>query len=47
MTELNTDYNTTELCDLELSDDDLSDEQLEGLSGGHHGGPIGPFPFWW
>ena len=46
MTELNTDYNTTELCDLELSDDDLSDEQLESLSGGHHGGPIGPFPFW-
>ena len=46
MTELNTDYNTTELFDLDLSDEDLSDEQLEGLAGGHHGEPIGPFPFW-
>jgi hypothetical protein len=46
MTELNTDYNTTELFDSELSDEDLSDEQLEGMSGGHHDGPIGPFPYW-
>ena len=40
MPEPNTDYNNTELFDSELSD-----EELEGMSGGNPV-PISRFPFW-
>ncbi len=50
MSELNTDYNNTELLDQELTDAELavSDEQLDGVAGGSNfkPHPIGRFPHW-
>ena len=31
---------------LKKAQSEVSDEELGGAAGGHHGEPIGPFPFW-
>ena len=32
--------------DLKKAQSEVSDDELGSAAGGHHGEPIGPFPFW-